>query len=70
VAKEAKESLRKFSNKVEENYSTKHKAYNSVEELVINIIKPEIKLWLNANLSGIVRQIVEKEVQRLTSKDH
>ncbi len=68
VAEEAKESLRNFANKVEE--STKYKAYNGVEELVISILKPEIKSWLNANLPSIVRQIVEKEVQRLTSKDH
>lgn len=66
VADDAKESLKNFAGKVAKNYNRKDKAYSGVEELVINIIKPEIKLWLNANLPGIVRQIVEKEVQRLT----
>lgn len=68
VAEEAKESLKHLTSKIDDN--NKDKIFNSIEELVINIIKPEIKSWLNANLSGIVRQIVEKEVKRLTSKDH
>lgn len=39
----------------------------TVEDLVIEALKPMLKEWLNMNLAGIVQRIVEKEVRRLAS---
>lgn len=41
---------------------------SSLEELVIRLIKPEILSWLDHNLPNIVRQIVQQEIDRLTTR--
>lgn len=39
----------------------------TVEDLVIEALKPMLKEWLDANLADLVRQLVEKEIRKLTS---
>ncbi|MFV9875640.1 MAG: DUF2497 domain-containing protein [Rickettsiales endosymbiont of Dermacentor nuttalli] len=41
----------------------------SLEDLIIEILKPYLKEWLDNNLPSIVKHIVEKEVQKLIPKD-
>ncbi|AIL65920.1 hypothetical protein NOVO_07945 [Rickettsiales bacterium Ac37b] len=41
----------------------------SLEDLIIEILKPYLKEWLDSNLPSIVKHIVEKEVQKLIPKD-
>lgn len=37
----------------------------TMEELVIETIKPELSAWMDKHLSGIVTQIVEREIRRI-----
>lgn len=67
VAEEAKDALKDFVIKAKE--SNKYNPSITIDALVADAIKQEIKIWMNANLPTIVRQIVEKEVRRLTPKD-
>ncbi len=39
----------------------------TVEDLVVEALKPMLKDWLDANLPDLVRQLVEKEIRKLTS---
>ncbi|MSO13466.1 DUF2497 domain-containing protein [Rickettsiales endosymbiont of Trichoplax sp. H2] len=49
------------------NYlSNKDKA---IEELVKEVLKPELKKWLNKNLPVIVRELVEKEIKKIIPKN-
>ncbi len=38
----------------------------SVEDLVVEILRPELKQWLDTHLPHIVERIVEREVRRLS----
>ncbi len=40
---------------------------DTVESLVQQLLRPMMKEWLDANLPAIVRQVVEKEVQRIST---
>ena len=40
----------------------------SLEDLVSSLIRPYLKEWLDANLPSLVERVVQKEVERLTSK--
>lgn len=37
----------------------------TLEDLIIEIIRPELSQWLDKNLPSLVRELVEKEIQRL-----
>jgi DNA polymerase III alpha subunit (gram-positive type) len=41
----------------------------SIEELVKEILKPELKKWLNDNLPTIVKQLVDKEIKKIIPKN-
>ena len=41
----------------------------SVEELVKEILRPELTKWLNDNLPAIVKQLVDKEIKKIIPKD-
>ena len=45
-------------------------AQNTVEDLVIQIIKPEIINWLDNNLPSMVKEIVQKEIKEILSKSN
>ena len=41
----------------------------TIEELVKEVLKPELKKWLNNNLPVIVRELVEKEIKKIIPKN-
>lgn len=41
----------------------------SIEELVKDILRPELKKWLNDNLPVIIKQLVNKEIKKIIPKD-
>ncbi|MBN8828266.1 MAG: DUF2497 domain-containing protein [Sphingobacteriia bacterium] len=41
----------------------------TVEDLVVESLKPQLSIWLEKNLSALVKEIVEKEVRRLIPND-
>ncbi|MFK7761569.1 MAG: DUF2497 domain-containing protein [Candidatus Midichloriaceae bacterium] len=41
----------------------------SMEELVKEILRPELKRWLNDNLPAIVKQLVDKEIKKIIPKN-
>lgn len=47
--------------------SAQFRTGNTVEELVIETLKPMLKEWLDKNLPTVVERIVEKEVKKLAS---
>ncbi|MCZ6902281.1 MAG: PopZ family protein [Rickettsia endosymbiont of Ixodes persulcatus] len=38
---------------------------NALEELVVEMLKPELKLWLDKNLPLLVKELVEIEIKKL-----
>ena len=41
----------------------------SIEKLVIKLLEPELKKWLNKNLPSIVKQVVNKEIKKIIPKN-
>ena len=41
----------------------------TVEQLVIDLIKPQLSKWLDDHLPNIVKDVVEKEIKKLIPKD-
>jgi hypothetical protein len=41
----------------------------TIEELVKEVLKPELKKWLNKNLPVIVRELMEKEIKKIIPKN-
>jgi cell pole-organizing protein PopZ len=41
----------------------------TLEDLVVELLKPELSSWLNQHLPGLVKQIVEKEIKKLIPHD-
>lgn len=68
VAEEAKDSIKDFAEKAQG--VKKGNIYHTIDDLMIDTVKQEIKSWMNANLPTIVKQIVEKEIKRLIPKDN
>lgn len=40
----------------------------TLEELVMEALRPELKRWLNANLPGIVEKLVAAEIKKITGQ--
>ena len=51
---------------IQENKKPKN---NAIEELVIEMMKPQLKKWLDENLPKLVQELVEKEIRRLIPDD-
>ncbi|KIJ88719.1 DUF2497 domain-containing protein [Rickettsia asembonensis] len=47
--------------KLDNNISSK----NALEELVVQMLKPELKAWLDKNLPVLVKELVEFEIKKL-----
>ncbi|ADE29737.1 DUF2497 domain-containing protein [Rickettsia prowazekii] len=65
-ASEVEEVFRNFTDtikdkKLNNNFSSK----NALEELVIGMLKPELKAWLDKNLPILVKELVEIEIKKL-----
>lgn len=71
VARESAVPLKELVSGVHERHgnSPHTRGGTSLEDLVIEAMKPFLSEWLNKNLPGIVRKIVEKEVRHLVPKE-
>jgi cell pole-organizing protein PopZ len=70
TALKTSEILKHFSKAAK----TMHASYpnnktDTLEEIVIKMLRPEISKWLEANLPLLVKQLVEKEIQKLKPHD-
>ena len=43
-------------------------ASNSLEEIVMTLLRPYLKEWLDTNLPSLVEKVVQKEVEKLAQK--
>ena len=65
---ETAESLRDFAGKAKhavKNIQT-HKAL-TIDKMVEQMMRPQLKEWLDNNLPNLVKELVEKEIKRLIS---
>ncbi|MBA8666889.1 DUF2497 domain-containing protein [Holosporaceae bacterium 'Namur'] len=71
VAKESQDLLRSFIKATTKNHdeNINFRSGVTLEDLVIELLKPELSEWLNRNLPNIVKSIVEKEVKKLIPQD-
>lgn len=51
---------------VESQYMPPLRSGTTIEDLVIEALRPLLKSWIDQNLTGIVEKVVEKEVKKLT----
>ena len=51
---------------VESQYSPPLRSGTTIEDLVVEALRPLLKDWMDKNLTGVVERIVEKEVKKLT----
>jgi uncharacterized protein len=71
AAAESADVLRDFKKTVEKPISDglSFRGGTTMEELVIELIKPKLSEWLDENLPGIVKHVVEREVKKLIPDD-
>ncbi|MFK8039811.1 MAG: DUF2497 domain-containing protein [Rickettsiaceae bacterium] len=65
-------TLKKFTNKVksiEVNQYQRKDSSSSIEEFMIELIRPQLKKWLDQNLPSLVEELVEKEIKKLIPND-
>jgi cell pole-organizing protein PopZ len=65
VASETVSAIRDFAHKANVSKECASDNSKSVEEFMIEMMKPELRRWLNQNLPSIVQEIVEREIRRL-----
>lgn len=60
------EILKQFSEKATISAKEGKKLKSlTIEELVVEIMRPQLKKWLDENLPSLVRELVEKEIKQL-----
>lgn len=64
VAKVSK-SFKHLVEKVEQASSSKSVKDMSIEEVVVGMLRPQLKEWLDENLPSLVNKLVEKEIRHL-----
>ena len=70
VAEETSNILKRFKKEVAKPEDAwKFNSGKTVEELVLELLKPHVSEWLNANLPAMVKRMVEKEMQKITQGD-
>ncbi len=73
ISKTTEEATSTILNQLKQAVTKKdHLRLNSqatVEDIVTEILKPQLKEWLDQNLPSIVKTIVEKEVKKLISPE-
>jgi len=58
--------LKQFADKAKSVVKESKKAkILTVEELVVEMLRPQLKQWLDENLPLLVKELVEKEIKRL-----
>ncbi|MFI4983961.1 MAG: DUF2497 domain-containing protein [Rickettsiales bacterium] len=71
VANDTKKSLEQFVKMTSKSNidSLKMRSGGTVEDIIVELLKPQLSDWLNKNLSSIVTQVVEREVKKLIPKE-
>ncbi len=71
VAATSRQTLKNFMKMTEKNEieTLKLRSGGTVEDIVIELIKPQISEWLNKHLPALVTTVVEKEIKKLVPKD-
>ncbi len=71
VAATSRQTLKNFMKMTEKNDidTLKLRSGNTVEDIIIELIKPQLSDWLNKNLPSLVTSVVEKEIKKLVPKD-
>jgi cell pole-organizing protein PopZ len=65
-ALETSDVLKNFANTMKDKkFEDLNSPKNALEELIIEMLKPELKKWLNENLPSLVKQLVEREIKKL-----
>ena len=69
-ASKTRELLKEFADKAldaskEQQFDSDHCPQMTVEELVVDLVKPRLSSWLEDNLERIVRNVVSQEIQKL-----
>ncbi|MCC8406038.1 MAG: PopZ family protein [Rickettsia endosymbiont of Ecitomorpha arachnoides] len=58
--------FKNFTNTIKDkNLDNNISSKNALEELVIEMLKPELKAWLDKNLPVLVKELVEIEIKKL-----
>ncbi|WP_425363258.1 DUF2497 domain-containing protein [Candidatus Tisiphia endosymbiont of Hybos culiciformis] len=69
-AAETTKIFQHFSKTAREiNSNTSNSKVKTLEELIVEMIRPQLSQWLDKNLPLLVRQLVEKEIQKLLPND-
>lgn len=71
VVNDTKKSLEQFSKLTTKSNveSLKLRSGGTVEDIIVELLKPQLSEWLNKNLSSIVTQVVEREIKKLIPKE-
>lgn len=69
AASDTLRSLLNITNKVHSEESLKFRSGVTVEEIVVEAMKPYLTKWLDDNLNNVVKLVVEKEIKKLIPKD-
>ena len=71
VAATSRQTLKNFMKMTEKNDidTLKLRSGGTVEDIIIELIKPQLSDWLNKNLPALVTSVVEKEIKKLVPKD-
>ena len=69
---DALSQIKMFAENVGNPSFKKHNpsADKTVEDFIVELIKPYLAEWLDANLPKIVEKIVEKEIKQLIPQEH
>jgi cell pole-organizing protein PopZ len=68
-ARDTTDVLKQFATTAKRVVQDHERKSHTVEELVINMMRPQLKKWLDENLPKLVRELVEKEIRRLIPDD-
>jgi len=61
--------LKESAKSKKESNSLRFESGNTVENLIAELIKPQLSEWLDEHLANIVKEVVEKEVKKLLPSD-
>ncbi|HJD62373.1 MAG TPA: PopZ family protein [Rickettsia endosymbiont of Degeeriella rufa] len=65
-AEKVNDILKDFTSTIKDkNLENNVSSKNALEELVIEMLKPELKTWLDKNLPSLVKELVESEIKKL-----
>lgn len=72
----ARDTINKTTQQIDELMSavgnsfekSNNNSHQSIDALVSELIKPQLKQWLDANLPGLVTTIVRQEISKITSQ--